>query len=134
MGLFPEIIAGYEAAKELLEGTGVRLKDPGVMPVFSHDPLTMFASFPPAYSVEAVVLPGGINMVYNGRFGFADSRYEMLDYPTAHDAPDFKEKLKAVLMPKVEEFLAHAAKDKAQKHAENPGGIHESYEAIREIK
>lgn len=134
MALYPEIVAGYEAAKELLEGTGVRIKDPTVPPVFSNDPLTMFASFPPAYSVEAVALPEGINMVYNGRFGFSGNRYEMVDYPTAHDAPDFKEKLKAVLMPKVEEFLAYAAKDKAQQHADHPGEIHESYEAIREVK
>lgn len=134
MGLYPEVVAGYDAVRELLAGTGVRIKDPSVFTPISSDPLTMFASFPPAYSVDAVPLPEGINMVYNGRFGFSGNLYEMVAYPVAHDDPEFTAKLKDVLMPVVEKFLAHAAADEKKQRAENPGGIHESFEAITEIK
>lgn len=134
MGLYPEVVAGYNAARELLADTGVRIKEPGVFTPISSDPMNLFASFPPAYSVDAVPLPEGINMVYNGRFGFVDNLYEMVAYPVAHDDPEFTAKLKAVLMPVVEKFLAHAAADEKQQRAENPGGIHESYEAIKEVK
>lgn len=133
MALYPEVAAGYAAARELLVDTGVSIKDPNVMPVFSDDPLNMFASFPPAYSVVAVPLPEGINLVRNGRFGFADE-FEIVEYPVAHDDPEFTAKLKTVLMPVVEKFLAHAAADEKKQRAENPGGIHESYEAIKEVK
>lgn len=134
MALYPEVVAGHAAARELLVDTGVSIKDPNVMPVFSDDPLNMFAGFPPAYSVLAVPLPEGINMVYNGRFGFVDNMYEMVEYPVAHDDPEFTAKLKTALMPVVEKFLAHAAADEKKQRAENPSGIHESYEAIKEVK
>jgi len=134
MALIPGIVAGLNAARELLVDTGVRIKDPSVFTPISSDPLTMFASFPPAYSVDAVPLPEGINMVYNGRFGFVDNLYEMVTYPVAHDDPEFTARLKTVLMPVVEKFLAHAAADEKKQRGENPGGIHESYEAIEEIK
>jgi hypothetical protein len=133
MALYPEVVAGHRAAKELLVDTGVSIKDPSVVPVFSNDPLNMFASFPPAYSVLAVPLPEGINMVRHGKFGFAEE-FRIVEYPVAHDDPEFTAKLKDVLMPVVEEFLAHAAADEKKQRAENPDGIHESYEAIHEVK
>lgn len=133
MGFYPSAIAGYEAALQLLEGTGVRVKDPRVMSVISDDPLTMCASFPPAYSVDAVPLPEGINMCRQGRYGFG-TEYRMVDYPVAHDHPDFTAELKRVLMPVVEEFLAKAAADETAQRAADPTGVHESYEAIREVK
>lgn len=134
MAPYPEVVAGYNAARELLADTGVRIKDPSVFTPISSDPLNMFASFPPAYSVDAVPLPEGINMVRNGRFGFVDNEYRIVKYPVSHDDPEFTAKLKDVLMPVVEEFLAHAAADEKKQRAENPDGIHESYEAIREVK
>lgn len=134
MAPYPEVVAGYNAVRELLADTGVRIKDPSVFTPISSDPLTMFASFPPAYSVDAMPLPEGINLIYNGRFGFVDNRYEMVKYPVPHDNPEFTARLKDVLMPVVEEFLAHAAADEKKQRAENPGDIHESYEAIEEIK
>ncbi len=133
MALIPEVAAGHAAACELLVDTGVAIKDPNVLTVTPSDPIGMFASFQPAYSVVAVPLPEGINLVYNGRFGFAEDN-EIVWYPAAHDDPEFTAKLKPVLMPAVEKFLAHAAADKQKQHAENPDGIHESYEAIRELK
>lgn len=134
MALIPAVAAGYTAARELLAGTGISIKNPGVMTVIPSDPINLFASFPPAYSVLAVPLPEGINLVYNGRFGFADDMYELVEYPVAHDDPEFTAKLKDVLMPVVEKFLAHAAADEKKQRADNPGGIHESFEAIKEVR
>lgn len=133
MTIYPSALAGYQAALVLLDGTGVRVKDPRVMTVTSDDPMTMFASFPPAYSVDAVPLPEGINLVRTSRFGFA-TEYRMVDYPVPHDHADFTSELKSVLMPVVEEFLAKAAADEKAERAADPTGVHESYQAIREVK
>lgn len=133
MALIPEVAAGYNAARELLTDTGVRIKDPSVLTVIPSDPLGLFASFPPAYSVDAVPLPEGINMIRNGKFGFIETT-QLVKYPAAHDDPEFTAKLKDVLMPVIEKFLAHAAADEKKERAESPDGIHESYEAIKEIK
>lgn len=133
MSVYPSALAGYEAALTLLDGTGVRVKDPRVMTVTPSDPLGMFASFPPAYSVDAIPLPEGINLARHGRFGFG-AEYRMVAYPVAHDHPEFISELKSVLMPVVGEFLAKAAADEKAERTASPNGPHESYDAIREIK
>lgn len=131
---YPSAVAGYEACLELLEGTGVRIKDPTVMSAIPFDdPLGVAASFPPAYSVDAVVLPEGINLVRTGKYGFAKT-FRVVEYPVSHEDPDFRSELKSVLMPVVEEFLAAAKADEQKEHAADPIGPHESCEAIKEIR
>lgn len=130
---YPSAVAGYEACLELLEGTGVRIKDPRVMTVIPTDPLGLFASSPLAYSVDAYPLPGGVNMAWFGKFGMRGT-WRMVDYPVPHDDPNFRQELKAVLTPVVEEFLAAAAADEKLERAADPSGVHESYQAIKEIR
>jgi hypothetical protein len=133
MALYPEIVAGYAAARELLASTDVAVKNPATFgTAMPTDMVELFASFPPAYSVEAVPLPEGINVVRNGRYGFTGTN-EIVRYPVAHDAPDFTARLGEALMPVIERNLADAAAEREREHAADPGGVHESSEAIREI-
>lgn len=133
MDLYPEVVAGYDAARELLADTTVTVRDPNVLPGIPSDPIELLGSFPPAYSVLAMPLPEGINMVRHGKFGFIATT-RLVEYPVPHDDAEFTAKLKEVLMLVVEEFLAEAAADEKRQRAESPEGIHESREAIREIK
>jgi hypothetical protein len=137
MALYPEIVAGYAAARELLAGTDVAVKDPATFgTAMPTDMVELLASFPPAYSVEAVPLYEGINVIRNGRYGFTGTftgTSEIVRYPVAHDAPDFTVRLGEALMPVIERNLADAAAEREREHAANPGGVHESSEAIREI-
>lgn len=134
MALFPEIVAGYEAAKAILADTDVILKDPHVRTVVPTDPIGLMASFPPAYSVEAVPLPEGINVLWDGRYGLG-GEHQLVPYPAPIDDPQFTEKLAEVLLPVVEDFKARAQAEKLKDYAQDaPGSVYEARDAIREVK
>lgn len=135
MTIYPAVLAGYQALLTYRQGMPgrLRLRDPRVPPVHPTDPLSVMASFPPAYSVEVVPLPEGVNVCRHGKYGFGQE-YRMVDYPVPHDDPDFAALLIEALGPVVEEFLAKAEADERAERAANPTGPHESYEAIREVR
>jgi hypothetical protein len=135
MSIYPSVLAGYQALLDYRKGmpARLRLRDPRVPPVRPRDPLGVMASFPPAYSVEVVPLPEGINVCRFGKFGFGE-QFQMVDHPVPHDDPSFAARLIEAIGPVVEEFLAAAEAHEKAERAANPTGPHESYEAIREVR
>lgn len=135
MALYPEIVAGYEAAKTILADTGVRLEDPTVIRTgFPTDPIGIMASFPPAYSVDAHVLREGINVGWVKRFGLGNE-FRLVEYPVPYTDPDFVEKLREPLLAAVADFKAKAQAEKLKDFAQDaPGDVYEARDAIREVK
>lgn len=133
--VFPEIAAGYEAAQEILAGTGVHLKDPTVINTnYPTDPIGIMASFPQAYSVEAYVLDTGINVGWVGRYGLGGG-WHLVTYPVAHTDPTFVEQLREPLLAAVADFKAKAQAEKLKDYAQDaPGSVYEARDAIREVK
>ncbi|MFI6302140.1 hypothetical protein ACIBCH_09730 [Amycolatopsis thailandensis] len=134
MSIDPAITAGYEATKKILadkplhqiEHVGQRLRR------LPTDPMGLLNSFPPAYTVQVMVLPEGANLIRNSKYGFLDET-NLVTWPVPTDAPDFEAKLAEVLVPAVDEFLRKASEDKAAKTAKDPNSSHESRDQIRRI-
>lgn len=130
MSTYPEINAGYEAAKRILDGKDVTIRHLGQLPRASSDPIAMIAASPAAYSVEGVALREGINLCRNTRFGF-DAEWLMVDYPTDVDHSEFEEKLREVLVPAVDGLLQRAAEDREARTSEP--GPHEAVDAVTRL-
>jgi hypothetical protein len=128
-------VAGYRAAAAMLSGLPVTVFNPGVLRTagLTDDPFSIIAVASDAYTVEAVVLPEGINLCRTGRFGFS-AGYQMVDYPVPHDAGDFAERLAEVLLPAVHEQLALARAEEISDRAEHgPDAAYETRDAIRPL-
>lgn len=134
MSIFPEIIAGYEAAQRILGDRPVSMRDPRHGPsAIGYSVAELMAAQPAAYSVEAYVLQEGINLSRNGRFGF-DEAWQMVPYPVPHTDPGFAEQLAAVLLPVVDGMLAAAAEQRATETAQlGPGAVIEARDAVTEV-
>lgn len=133
MALFPEIVAGYEAARSILADSGVDLTVPGARSI-PTDPIGLINSAPAAYSVSGYVLCEGVNLCWNGRFGF-DKDWQLVTYPVPYTDPAFQEKLAEVLLPTVEDFKQRAQAEKLRDYAQDaPGSVYEARDAIREVK
>ena len=133
MSSYPEILAGYAATVNILGDKDINVRHVGQgLQNLPKDPIALMASFPPAYSVEVMVLREGANLLLNKRFGFLDDT-KLIEWPVATDSPDFEEKLREVLIPAVEVFERKAAAERERAMAEDPNGPHESRDAIRRI-
>lgn len=135
MAVYPEILAGYEAAKTILADTGVILTALGVRSTaYATDPMAIIAASPAAYSVEAIALREGINLCWNGRYGF-DKGWCLVEYPVPHTDPAFVERLAELLLPVVADFQAKAQEEKLKDYAKDkPGDVYEAVDAITEVK
>lgn len=127
-------MAGYDATKKILADKPIhQIEHVGQGPRhIPSDPIGLLNSFPPAYTVQIMILNEGANLIRNSKYGFLDETHLVM-WPVATDAPDFKEKLAEVLVPAVDELLRKAAEDKAGKVAEDPNSSHESRDQIRRI-
>ncbi|MEU0467255.1 hypothetical protein ABZ215_24910 [Amycolatopsis sp. NPDC006131] len=135
MSIFPEIIAGYDAARTALAGKPVKLDHPGSGSVHrpATDPIELIGSFPAAYSVEAFILREGVNVIRNGRWGF-DEQMTFIDYPVPTTAPDFPARLAEVLVPVVDQELWLAAEHKHRDSIEHgPNAGYEATDAVRKL-
>ena len=131
MSIFPEILAGYHAAKNVLSGMGVTVDHPGTRVTANYDdPIAIIGSFPPAYSVQGMALQEGINLSRTSRFGMGEE-FVFVDYPCPTDAADFEDQLRRVLVPKVQELQAKAAQDREEQSA--TPGPHEARDAVKRI-
>jgi hypothetical protein len=81
MSIYPEILAGYEAVRDLATTDRVTVKDPRNIGRVPSDPLEMMASFPTAYTVELVPLRDGINVCPWGRYGFPEGDMQLAVEP-----------------------------------------------------
>jgi hypothetical protein len=135
MAIYPEILAGYEAAATILANAGVSLTAIGALSApIPTDLMGMMAAQPAAYSVEAIALREGINLCWNGKFGF-DKGWQLVKYPVPHTDPVFAERLVEVLLPVVEEFKAKAQEEKLKDYAQDkPEDVYEAVDAITEVK
>jgi hypothetical protein len=132
MAIYPEILAGYQAAVAILAGSGAVVKDPRVPTVISSDPIAMVAAGPAAYSVLVVPLQDGVNVCRFGRFGIGMT-IRFVEYPCSHEESDFPERFASVLTEVVDAELRAAAKERADAIAKHgPGGI-EAWDQIRRI-
>lgn len=134
MSIYPELIVGYQAASQALAKHAVSIRNPGVRSTFPMDPVEMLRAGPRAYSVEGTVLRNGINLCRTGRFGF-DVEWLLVEFPVPYDAPDFAERLAAVLVPAVEGLLSRAMECF---HSEcsvlSPGAPVEAWEAVTRLE
>lgn len=132
MSTYPEILAGYHAAKNVLSGMGVTLDHPGTrVDVDYMDPMALMNSFPAAYTVQGMALRDGINLSRTSRFGMS-GEFVFVDYPCPTDAADFETRLRRVLVPAVQDLQAKAAQDRAARTAAEPGP-HEASDAVKRI-
>ncbi len=132
MSIYPEILAGYHAAKNVLSGMDVTLDHPGTrVPIDYADPMALIGSFPAAYTVQGMALREGINLSRTSRFGMG-GEFVMVDYPCPTDAADFEDQLRRVLVPAVQDLQAKAAEDRAARTASEPGP-HEAGDAVKRI-
>lgn len=138
MSIYPEILAGYETARAILdehgllvEGGNLTVDYPGrrPMPDFT-DPLALVAASPAAYSVKVMCLDDAATVNWFGRFGLGGETTKVA-YPVHPEHEEFKQQLAAVLMPAVAHALAAADEERAQKTAADPDGPHEARDAVR---
>jgi hypothetical protein len=98
MTLSPNLIAGYEAAKELLKDHDVRVKRPGQSAM-------EYGLFMRDHSVN--VACWNSHVVVTGVIRHDDpADIETIAYPLSHEDPEFKAKLGELLVPLVEKHLA----------------------------
>jgi hypothetical protein len=132
MSIYPEIIAGYEAAVSALAEHAVSIKDPRVLSTFPTDPMEMIRSGPAAYSVYGVLRRDSIYLERTGRFGF-DEESIVVDFPVPHTDPDFAERFAEVLVPAAEGLLARAMERSHVERAALSGKPVEAWEAVTEL-
>jgi hypothetical protein len=133
MGLDPHMMAAYEVVMGMLGDRPVKVDDPRLWMPIPHDVLGMIATSPPAYSVQAVPLPYGINCIRHERFGFP-AEYEMVDNPVPQDDPAYAARLAELVLPVLDRMLAAAAAQRAAETAAlAPGEPVEAWDAIKRI-
>lgn len=99
MTISPTVLAGYEAAKELLSGMDVRIKSPEESTVAFTD-----AMLP--HTVNVTVWMDTVNVTFSGDESMAGHAITVVEYPVSHEDPEFKEKLGEVLVPAVRRYLS----------------------------
>jgi hypothetical protein len=133
MSVYPQILAGYEAVRDLATDR-VTVKDPHNIGRIPSDPLEMMASFPAAYTVELVPLRDGINVCPWGRYGFPEGDMQLVPYGIDHIEPGFPAAIQGAVRPVIDEQLARLDKVRDADHkAAKPGEVFESRDAIRRI-
>lgn len=103
----PEILAAYEAARQMLAEHAVTVTDPRVITPIPTDPTEILGTNPIAYSVEARAERNGINLCRHGRFGLG-VEWLFVKYPAPPTDPEFAARLAEVLVPAAEVLLAKA--------------------------
>lgn len=134
MSIYPEILAGYEAAATALADYAVSIKDPRVLSVLDYsDPMAIIRAGPPAYSVYGVVRQDSIYLERTGRFGFEEENL-VIDFPVPHTDPAFASRLAEVLVPAAEGLLLRAmAQSNAERAGLSPDSPVEAWEAVRKV-
>lgn len=127
MAVYAEILAGYEAAAAILDGSGAIVENPSARTIAPSDPDAMAP-----YSVVVVPSHDGVS-VYRYGEDFLDLTATFVEYPCSHEEPDFAERFAVELTETVNHELRIARQERADAIREHgPGGI-EAWDQIRRI-
>lgn len=125
----PEVVAAWTAVRDIVaeENLPVDVDEPGDVPRTPVTPMQIMAACPKAYTVKLVVNSENVCVSRTGRWGIGGNM-TFVDYPVPPCVTDFRDRLAAVLLPRIRHELTLAADTRAADLAKN--GPFASYEAV----
>ncbi|WP_069162932.1 hypothetical protein [Nocardia altamirensis] len=133
MALFPEIVAAYDAATDILADENVIIDNPHLLMAPTHTIEELMAAHSPAYSVELTFTDTTFGIGWNKRFGFT-GEIEHHPYPCHYTESGYRDRLAEVLVPLVHDFQQRAQNAKLADYANDaPGSVYEARDAVRRL-
>ncbi|MET9263721.1 hypothetical protein [Amycolatopsis sp. NPDC004079] len=129
----PEVAAAYAAVCDIVaeENLPVDVDEPGCLRPAPVTPMQTMAACEPAYTVKLVVNQENVCVSRTGRWGIGGTM-TFVDYPVPPGAAGFRDRLAAVLVPRIRHELTLAADTRAADLAQN--GPFAAYEAVDAVQ